>query len=387
MLFDGDLKRIYDCKRNDRVKQILADIISYTCSGNSTEMKGQIVKYYMLGTKNLITRYGMSYVRNLAKDLIELWKNSSNDDRKTLLNLIRECSVYFIRQNAEIEACDLLLEVEQLTMLETIIHGQKDLCEKICQYLIASSLYIDETESQNILYTAFSLYLDHRLYIEALFVAILMQNKAIIVKIFLLCPNSLLRRQMALILARHNISFIDDDEFSNRLRNSIADDQLLLDALSNHRLSQEFLLVAKQLDLLQPKAPHEIIPKGTKIERRRNRRLKGQQLLPTYNKQSVLGTSFMNCFINAAFGTDKLIFGGADWINRHKDLYRMTATATMGILCLWDTQNGLLKVDRFLRNRDENIKAGALMAFGLINTTIKSEYQPAYKLLKDYITN
>ncbi|KAH9418970.1 26S proteasome non-ATPase regulatory subunit 2 [Dermatophagoides pteronyssinus] len=346
------------------ILKILADIISYTCTGRCAEIKGQIVKYYMLGSKNLITRYGMSYVRNLSKDLIELWKNSSSDDKKTFSNLIQECATYFMKQNSEIEACDLLLEVEQLTMLETIIHGV-DLCEKVCQYLIASSLYVDETESQNILYAALSLYLDHKLYIDALFVAIQLQSKAIVVKIFLLCSDSLIRRQMALILARHNISFINDDEFSHRLRNFIENDQLLLDALSNHRLSQEFLLVAKQLDLLKPKVPHEIVHKNSS---RRNRRKR--VLLPTYSKQSVLATSFMNCFINAAF-----------------DLCRMTATATIGILCLWDMQNGPLKVDRFLRIRDENIKAGALMAFGLISTSIKSDHEPAYQLLKDYITN
>ncbi|KAH9421899.1 26S proteasome non-ATPase regulatory subunit 2 [Dermatophagoides pteronyssinus] len=381
MLFETDLKRLYENKSNERVKQILADIISYTCTGRCAEIKGQIVKYYMLGSKNLITRYGMSYVRNLSKDLIELWKNSSSDDKKTFSNLIQECATYFMKQNSEIEACDLLLEVEQLTMLETIIHGV-DLCEKVCQYLIASSLYVDETESQNILYAALSLYLDHKLYIDALFVAIQLQSKAIVVKIFLLCSDSLIRRQMALILARHNISFINDDEFSHRLRNFIENDQLLLDALSNHRLSQEFLLVAKQLDLLKPKVPHEIVHKNSS---RRNRRKR--VLLPTYSKQSVLATSFMNCFINAAFGTDKLVFGGPDWIGRHKDLCRMTATATIGILCLWDMQNGPLKVDRFLRIRDENIKAGALMAFGLISTSIKSDHEPAYQLLKDYITN
>lgn len=382
MLFENELKRIYENKRNDCVKKILADIISYTCSGHSSEIKGQIVKYYMLGSKNLISQYGMSYVRNLVKDVVEIWKNSPKDNKQTLLKLIHECSIYFIRQNSEIEACDLLIEVEQLPMLETIIHDE-DLCEKVCQYLIVSSLYVDETESQNILYTSLSLYLDHKLYTEALFVAIQMQSKEIIVRIFLLCPDLLIRRQMALILARHNISFTDDDEFSSRLRNSIADDdQPLLDALSNHRLSQEFLLVAKQLDLLQPKAPHDIVHKDLN---RRNR--KKQPMLPTYNQQSVLGTSFMNCFINAAFGTDKLVLTGTDWIGRHKDLCRMTATATMGLLCLWDMQNGLLKIDRFLRFRDENIKAGALMAFGLINTTIKSDYEPAYLLLKNYIMN
>merc|ERR1712142_1250457 len=56
----------------------------------------------------------------------------------------------------------------------------------------------------------------------------------------------------------------------------------------------------------------------------------------------------------------------------------------MGVL-LWDVDGGLTQIDKYLYSPEEWIKSGALLACGIVNTSVRNECDPALALLSDYV--
>ena len=89
-----------------------------------------------------------------------------------------------------------------------------------------------------------------------------------------------------------------------------------------------------------------------------------------------LAGTFVNAFVNAGFGNDKLMVEaeeGASWIYKNKEhgschtgIYRLisdrnylgmlSAAASLGLSLLWDTDVGLSNVDKYTYSSEEYIK-------------------------------
>lgn len=65
----------------------------------------------------------------------------------------------------------------------------------------------------------------------------------------------------------------------------------------------------------------------------------------------------------------------------------MSGAASLGLSLLWDTDIGLSHVDKYTYAPEEYIKAGALLATGLLNSGVRTEADAAIALLGDYTTN
>lgn len=63
----------------------------------------------------------------------------------------------------------------------------------------------------------------------------------------------------------------------------------------------------------------------------------------------------------------------------------VSATASLGLIHLWDVDGGLTPIDKYLYTNVENVKAGALLALGLVNCRVRNECDPALALLAEYI--
>ncbi len=118
----------------------------------------------------------------------------------------------------------------------------------------------------------------------------------------------MIRKQLAFLLARQQIySDLDSDK--------VEDADELREMMNNSRLSQNFLNLARELDILEPKIPEDIY--NTHLETNR----------PNYQAQvdsarQNLAASFVNGFINAGFGQDKLMSDDKEanvWIPKNKD--------------------------------------------------------------------
>lgn len=101
-----------------------------------------------------------------------------------------------------------------------------------------------------------------------------------------------------------------------------------------------------------------------------------------------LAASFVNGFVNAGFGQDKLLTDdGNKWLYKNKENGMLSAAASLGLILLWDVDSGLTVIDRYLYSADDNIKSGALLACGIVNCGVKNDVDPALALLSDYVNH
>jgi 26S proteasome regulatory subunit N1 len=65
----------------------------------------------------------------------------------------------------------------------------------------------------------------------------------------------------------------------------------------------------------------------------------------------------------------------------------LSAAASLGMILLWDVDGGLTQIDKYLYSTEDYIKAGALLAVGIVNCGVRNDCDPALALLSDYIEN
>ncbi|KAK5156829.1 proteasome regulatory particle base subunit, partial [Cryomyces antarcticus] len=103
-----------------------------------------------------------------------------------------------------------------------------------------------------------------------------------------------------------------------------------------------------------------------------------------------LASGFVNAFVNAGFGTDKLMLVGDtknSWVWKTKDEGMMSVTASLGLLMQWDVEMGLDNIDKYTHAQEDHIKAGAMLATGIINSGVRLDADPALALLGDELQN
>ena len=61
-------------------------------------------------------------------------------------------------------------------------------------------------------------------------------------------------------------------------------------------------------------------------------------------------------FVNCAFGGDKLLAeNGNKWLYKNKEHGMMSATASLGLILLWDVDGGLTQIDKVQTDRSTDI--------------------------------
>ena len=63
----------------------------------------------------------------------------------------------------------------------------------------------------------------------------------------------------------------------------------------------------------------------------------------------------------------------------------ISATASIGMILLWNVEHGLTVIDKYLYSDDDNIKAGALLAIGILTSGVREETDSAMALLNESI--
>ena len=106
--------------------------------------------------------------------------------------------------------------------------------------------------------------------------------------------------------------------------------------MRNTKLNDSFLALARELDIMEAKTPEDIY----KSHLESGTRAAGN----VDSAKANLAATFVNSFVNAGFGEDKLIKspgeGQTKWIHRQKDEGIMAAAASLGMLLLWDVDGG-----------------------------------------------
>lgn len=71
-----------------------------------------------------------------------------------------------------------------------------------------------------------------------------------------------------------------------------------------------------------------------------------------------LAKTYVNAFVNAGLGNDLLICkkeGTDDWVFSNKDEGQLAAAASLGLLQIWDIDNGLDAIDKYMERSEDNI--------------------------------
>lgn len=92
----------------------------------------------------------------------------------------------------------------------------------------------------------------------------------------------------------------------------------------------------------------------------------------------------MNAFVNAGYGKDLLMTQGdmkESWIYKNKEGGMQAAAASLGMLLLWDIDEGLSQIDKYMEAGDDYIVAGSYIAIGIVNSGIKNETDPVFAIL------
>jgi len=99
-----------------------------------------------------------------------------------------------------------------------------------------------------------------------------------------------------------------------------------------------------------------------------------------------LASTFVNAFVNAGFGRDLLMTpDGNGWLYKNKDHGMLAAAASLGMIMMWNVEEGLTVIDKFLYSSEENVRAGACLAIGIVSSSVRHESDPPIALLPEHV--
>jgi len=179
------------------------------------------------------------------------------------------------------------------------------------------------------------------------------------------CQDPLTLKQMAFMLGRQRTPYESEDDEITRI-------------VSNEKLSEHFKALARDMDALAPKHPDAIYK--THLEDKR------YAMIDVDSAKKNLAMTYVNAFVNAGYGKDLLITNEElkeDWIFKTKEDGQTAAAASLGMILLWDIDEGIAQIDKYMDRRENHIVSGAFMALGLVNSGITTECDPVQAILVD----
>lgn len=363
------LTEYYAKMPQSELKTIFADTLSILATTMQKEGSRQSLTYRLEGSKaKNITQWGHEYIRNLSGEIAEEFKDrmEKGTSQKELVDFIDEIVPFLMSHNSECEAIDLLCEVDQVGKVQGI--ADETNFQRVCLYLQGlSNFAATYNDRVAFLKVCYELYLKYKEFPNSLRVALKINDTELVAKVFSTCEDRTIHKQMAFLLSRRkfNHDFEDDDE--------------LKEIASGDKMSSQFISMAKELDVLEPKTPEQIYK--THLEEGK----RGAAPVLDSAKQN-LASSFVNAFVNAGFCKDELmIVPDSKWPYKNKEMGMMSTVGSLGSLMLWSVDEGLGQIDKYQWSTEPHMKAGAMLAVGLVNSGVKSECDPAWALLGEQL--
>ncbi|XP_055683961.1 26S proteasome non-ATPase regulatory subunit 2 [Lutzomyia longipalpis] len=364
------MKEIYKKMVTPEQRFACANIISVLAMTMGTTGKECLVYRFLCDPADQIGDWGHEYVRHLTWEISQNWNETSENFRTRLIDLVKQIVPYNMTHNAEADACDLLMEIEQLNLLEEYV--DESTYPRVCLYLQSCVPYVPDPENTTLLKVALSIFRKFKQHTQAMRLALMLNDIPVIEEVFNACEDTSVRKQLAFMLVRQQI-FIE-------VNSSAADYDDLVEIMSNSHLNNHFLNLARELDIMEPKTPEDVY----KSHLENSRTPFGAT--PVDSARQNLAASFVNGFVNAGFGQDKLLMeDGNKWLYKNKEHGMLSATASLGLILLWDVDSGLSSIDKYLYSAEDHIKSGALLACGIVNCGVKNDIDPALALLSDYV--
>lgn len=130
------LLNVYDKWMDGKEKSKLADILSVLSMSYGEVEKRDSLRFRLLGTLESADAWGHEYVRHLSMELMAEYNSllESNSNTEVVVRVAKEIVPFFLKHNAEADACDLLLELEIIDCLVGFV--DKDTFERVCVYIL-----------------------------------------------------------------------------------------------------------------------------------------------------------------------------------------------------------------------------------------------------------
>ncbi|KAJ2865004.1 proteasome regulatory particle base subunit [Coemansia aciculifera] len=369
------LAELHGAWSDERNKKALASILSLLGMAYDKEGKRDCLRYRLLAgyDDGQISEWGHEYVRHLAMEIGEEFAAKIEEDdeesAEMLLGIAKEVVPFFLKHNADADAVDLLEELGHHELIADYV--TKETFERVCLYMISCSPLLAPPVDLGFLETARKIYGKFGKPAQCLPLSIRLGQPELIEEDWESCSTRVEKAQLAFIMARQQVYMPQLTE---------GDDELLA-CMNNTGLSKNYRDLARELELLDPKAPEDIYKSHLENT---------SSDVTLDSARHNLASTFVNAFVNAGYGTDKLMTGAVDgneWIYKNKDMGMLSAAASLGMVNLWDVELGLNDIDKYLYTDDSTIKAGALLAIGMITSGVHDETDSAKALLSDYTTD
>ncbi|KAG8746262.1 proteasome regulatory particle base subunit [Ceratobasidium sp. 414] len=382
-----DLQQLHESWPPSEDKDLFADILSVLAMTYSDTQPRGTLKYRLAsasasGSPSDPGSWGHEYIRHLAAELgaeyvlrsgtggeagqERLPGKEGEEGIEELRELGLTCAKFLLKHNAEADAVDLLEELECIDRLVSLVDGNT--FARVCLYMVSCVNLLPPPDDIAFLKTAHDIYVANSKFPEALGLAIRIGDREMIVSDFNAPGNPLMKRQLAFILARAQvpIDWVQVQHEDETDPEEMPED--LLDCLSNTRLSAHFRAFGKEVGAEEARTLEEVYK--THLEPTRT-------TTAVDSARANLAGTFVNAFVNAGFGNDKLMVTaeeGSSWIYKNKEHGMLSAAASLGLSLLWDTDVGLSQ-------------AGALLATGILHCGIRTETDAVIALLADYVEN
>jgi 26S proteasome regulatory subunit N1 len=381
--FYADLKTIYASWHvAHSLKQLMADMLSVLAITMAEPGTQECLRYKLEGTNYDISSWGHQYVQSLSGEISEEYnrrmvESDNASEMEDLLALVDDILPFLMQHNAEAEAIDLLLEVQQLRkLIEMNVVDERNF-ERVCLYLVKCADYLsDPDDIGEIFDTAYALYKQRGQYADALRIAVKCDDSFKLEDLFNdETISDVHKKQMAFILGRNRSNFESQDSDLNEL-------------IGNSRLSEYYLQVCKDMDIYEAKSPEDIYKTHLTEGNILNARSRNAPSAPIDSARANLASTFVNGFVNAGSCHDKLLtVENSQWIYKNKEHGILSAAASLGLVLLWNIESGLNEIDKYFHNTENYIKAGGCLAIGIVSSGVRNDSDPAIALLSEYMEN
>ncbi|WWC67906.1 uncharacterized protein I206_101824 [Kwoniella pini CBS 10737] len=391
----GQIRDSWDAELKEQ-RSLLASILSVLAMTYSDTGKRETLFFRLLSESTEAPGlWGHEYVRHLAAELGEEYNSNyaaeiDQDIEKPeglkytteqLKALALELVSFFLKHNAEADAVDILLELENVHEIVELTDDKN--FERVCRYMVSCVPLLVPPDDSAFLETASKIYAKYDRYPEAIALAVRLNSPALIRQYFQAPKNPVMKKQLAYFLARAQIPLhwvhTAEGAESDEEEPAATQEEDVLECLGNVKLSTHFRNFGKAVGVEEPRALEDIYKSHLEPNRTTQTADSARQNL---------ASTFVNAFVNAGFGNEKLMVNAAEgqsWIYKNKDHGIMSATASVGLSLLWDTESGIDHIDKYTYSPEEHIKAGALLAIGVFHSGIRTETDIAYALLEEHV--
>lgn len=360
--FFADLKTALETTAEANKKD-LCDLLSYLGTIYGAEGACECLHFKLQGSTADLDTWGHEFANHLCAEVSNEYSNFMDEEKDVahLQPIVEMVLPYLFVHNSEPEAVDLLMDTENVVKL--VEFADETNYKRLCNYLLQCANYVPEPEDNEYRKVVVDIYLKLSQHGDALRVAMAMHDLDLVTSIFEECDNDLTKKQLAYMIAESHIHVE-------------AEEEELEEIIGNCTLTDNYLALAKDLDVMEAKTPEDIYKSHLSTGRSSN--------APDSARQNLANT-FVNGFVNAGYGQDKLLSseGANKWFYRNQEHGMMSAAASLGMIHLWDVTTGLNQIINYLKASEDYIKAGALMGIGIVSAGVRTDCDPVFALIDE----